>query len=381
MDKVGDILTRGVEKVLPSKEGLGKLMNERKIKLYQGFDPTGRLHLGHTSGLRKLMAFAELGHNVTFLFGTGTVLVGDPSQRESKRKVISQTEIKKNISSWRNQASPVVDFKKIKIRENGEWLTKLKLSDIVSLASKISATQLFKRRSFQQRLDRGDTVWYHETMYPLLQGYDSVVLDVDLEIGGTDQEFNMLIGRELQKKINKREKYILTLKMIMGTNGKPMSKSSGNCIWLDEVPYKMFGQLMSIPDSQIDLYVEVLTDLPLKLQKEAGPLKAKKQLAFDVVSQIHGKDKAKKAQEKFEKTFQRKKPEYETKIPRKKNLAQSIAPFTSLASVSDAKRYISQGAVDVNQGTVTDPTYQPKAGDQIRIGTIVFGTVVEDKKK
>lgn len=377
---VRDELTRGVEKVLPSKKGLEKLMNEGKIRLYQGFDPTGRLHLGHASGLRKLMAFAELGHNVIFLFGTGTVLVGDPSQRESKRKVISQTEIKKNISSWRNQASPIVDFKKITTRENGEWLTKLKLSDIVGLASKISATHLFKRRSFQQRLDRGDTVWYHETMYPLLQGYDSVVLDVDLEIGGTDQEFNMLIGRELQKKINKREKYILTLKMIMGTNGKPMSKSSGNCIWLDEAPHKMFGQLMSIPDSQIDLYVEVLTDLPLKIQKEAGPLKAKKQLAFDVVRQIHGKDKAKKAQEKFEKTFKKRafpKDATVVTVPKDATLLSTTAQASG-ASISQAKRLIAQGAVDISGTTVTDPTYMVEAGAEIKIGKKKFYKV---KKK
>ncbi len=376
MELIKKALTRGVAKILPSKEGLEKLISKKKIKLYQGFDPTGKLHLGHAVGLRKLMQFADLGHEVIFLFGTGTVLVGDPSQRDSKRKKITQAEIEENIKDWKTQVAPFVDFSKVKILENGDWLNKLNFQEIINIASKISAIQLFKRKSFQRRLKRGDTVWYHETMYPVLQGYDSVVMDVDLEIGGTDQEFNMLIGRELQKKINKKEKYVLTFPMILGTDGKQMSKTSGNCIWLDDVPNNMYGKLMSISDSQLDLYIEVLTSLPLDTVKKEGPLNAKKKLAFEVVAQAHGKSTAKKAQNLFIKTFQEKKPEYKTRIKREKNLARTITPFTSLASISDAKRYIAQGAVEVNNKTITDPTYKPEVGDRINIGTIVFGTVV-----
>src|SRR3989344_1256774 len=191
MNKIDEILTRRVEKVLPSKDGLKRLMQVKKIKLYQGFDATGgRLHLGHSVGIRKLMDFANAGHEVIFLFGTRTVLVGDPSQREAGRKLITEEEVEENIKSWREQVSPLVDWDKIKILKNGDWLRELKLQDIINIASNISAVQLFKREMFQTRLEKGDTVWYHETMYPLLQGYDSVVMDVDLEIGGTDQEFN-----------------------------------------------------------------------------------------------------------------------------------------------------------------------------------------------
>src|SRR3989344_822642 len=190
------LLHRRVQKVLPSQEGLSKLMSERKIRLYQGFDPTGyRLHLGHT---------------VIFLFGTGTVLVGDPSQRQKARNLITQKEIENNIKDWKRQVKPIVDLSKVMIRENGDWLTNLKLKDIIEIASKISAIQLFKREMFQRRIEAGDTVWYHETLYPLLQAYDSVVMDVDLEIGGTDQEFNMLIGRELMRKMKGKEKNDLT---------------------------------------------------------------------------------------------------------------------------------------------------------------------------
>src|SRR3989344_9353418 len=239
--KIDELLTRRVEKVLPSKEGLQKLMQERKIKLYQGFDASGgRLHLGHSVGIRKLMDFANAGHEVIFLFGTGTVLVGDPSQRDTGRKLITPEEVEENIQGWRDQVSALVDWNKVKILKNGDWLRELKLEDLIHIASNISAVQLFKREMFQKRLDSGDTVWYHETMYPLLQGYDSVAMDVDLEIGGTDQEFNMLIGRELQRKMNNREKFVLTTPMIMGTDGKQMSKSSGNCIWLNDTPEDMY---------------------------------------------------------------------------------------------------------------------------------------------
>jgi tyrosyl-tRNA synthetase len=154
--------------------------------------------------MKKLMEFADAGHEVIFLFGTGTVLVGDPSLRDTGRKLITQAEIDDNIKGWKKQVSPIVDFDKVTIKQNGDWLTKLTLKDIIGIASNISATQLFKRESFTRRIEKGDPVWYHETMYPLLQGYDSVAMDVDLEIGGTDQEFNMLVGRELQKKMNGR---------------------------------------------------------------------------------------------------------------------------------------------------------------------------------
>ena len=375
MNAVDELLTRGVTNILPTKKGLADLISQRKIKLYQGFDPTGKLHLGHAIGLRKLMQFANLGHEVIFLFGTGTVLVGDPTQRATKRKQFSESEIEKHILDWKKQTAPIVDFNKVKILKNGDWLNNLTIKDFINISSNISAIQLFKREMFQSRLAKGETVWFREMMYPLLQGYDSVVMDVDLEIGGTDQEFNMLIGRELQKKLNKKEKYVMTLKMIVGTDGKQMSKSSGNCIWLDDKAYDMFGKLMSIPDEQIGPYLETLTELPLEIMTKEGPLTVKKKLAYDIVSQIHGEKNAKEAKSKFEKTFQQKKPIYETKIQFEKNLAQTITPYTSLASISDAKRYISQGAVDVNGKTITDPTYQPKVGDKIKIGTTTFGTV------
>ena len=253
---IDEVLRRGVEEILPNREKLKSLMRKRKIRVYLGIDPTGkRLHLGHTIGLKKLQEFAELGHEAILVVGTGTVFAGDPSLRDSPRPLITPKEVRENIKNWKNQLRRVIDFSKIKIRYNGEWLLKLKLKDIIKIASHISAAKLFQREMFQRRLKKGDTVWTHEILYPLLQGYDSVALNVDLEIGGTDQTFNMLIGRELLKKMKNKEKFVLTFPLILGIDGQPMSKTKGNCVWIEDSPEEMFGKLMSIPDSLIGDYL------------------------------------------------------------------------------------------------------------------------------
>jgi tyrosyl-tRNA synthetase len=391
MKKPDEILTRRVEKVLPNKEALQKLMESKKLRLYQGFDPTGgRLHLGHSIGIRKLMEFANAGHEVIFLFGTGTALAGDPSQRDTGRKLITAEEIEENIGGWKEQVSPLVDWGKVQILENGNWLTKLNLKDIIGIASNISATQLFKRDMFQRRLSKGDTVWYHETLYPLLQGYDSVEMDVDLEIGGTDQEFNMLIGRELMQKMKGKEKYVLTTPMILGTDGKQMSKSSGNCIWLNDTPVDMYRKVMEVVDSQIDTYMTLLTDIPTNRISEVlskvkdgsmHPIDAKKELANAVVSQLHSKEDAESARKTFEKNYQSdnsQSKDYFMQIPLGQNSAGTIAPFTPNKSMSDAKRLISQGGVQVNGEKITDPSYKFKVGEKVQIGKNIFGTITEN---
>lgn len=362
-----NILSRRVEKVLPQVEKLQKLIDEKSIRLYQGFDPTGgKLHLGHTIGLRKLMDFAKAGHEVIFLFGTGTVLVGDPSERSTGRKLITQNEIDQNIQGWKDQVSKIVDFSlpNVKTMQNGDWLTKMTLKDIINVASNISSVQLFKRESFTRRISQGDTVWYHETMYPLLQGYDSVVMDVDLEVGGTDQEFNMLVGRELQRKMNKREKYVLTVPMILGTDGQQMSKTSGNCIWLDDNAIDMYGKVMSLPDNQIPSYWELLTDLPLKSSEEllANPMQTKKELAFDITQQFHAEQGAQDAQSHFESTVQNKQTPIdlpEVKIAagthRLIDVCRIVNPHESSSQV---KRTIQQGGVEFNGSKITEPNQE-----------------------
>ncbi len=383
--ETNEILSRRVEKVLPSKDGLEKLMSQKKIRLYQGFDPTGgRLHLGHSVGIRKLMDFANAGHEVIFLFGTGTVLVGDPSQRDTGRKLITQEEIDENIKGWKKQVSPLVDWDKVKIMQNGDWLTKLNLKEIINIASNISAVQLFKRDMFQRRIEKGDTIWFHETFYPLFQGYDSVVMDVDLEIGGTDQEFNMLVGRELMQKMKGKEKFVLTTPMILGTDGKQMSKSSGNCVWLDDTPEDMFGKLMGVLDDQIATYMEVVTDINMERVNEVKqllqsgklhPLDAKKELGVAVVTQMHSKADALKAKEYFEKTFQKGEAEFNQEIKFKENLLETLTQTGK--SKSDLKRLISQKAIDINGTAVENPNTEIKSGDKIKVGERIFLKVID----
>lgn len=354
MTNNNDLLTRRVAKILPSKEGLEKLIAGKKIRLYQGFDPTGgHLHLGHAVGMRKLMDFANAGHEVIFLFGTGTVLVGDPSLRDTGRKLITQEEIDENIKDWKRQVSPIVDFSKVTIKQNGDWLTKLTLKDIIGIASNISATQLFKRESFTRRIEKGDPVWYHETMYPLLQGYDSVAMDVDLEIGGTDQEFNMLVGRELQKKMNNRDKFVLMTPMILGTDGKKMSKSVGNCIFLDDKPEDIYSKLMAIKDDLISTYFELLTDLSMDeiaALDPSKPIENKKRLAYDITRQLHSETGAKTGQTYYDTVVQPKVAP--TDIPE-----VIVKPNTPLLDIlksaglgvsnAEMKRMIEQGGVEI----------------------------------
>jgi len=354
---VEEVLTRGVEQVLPDKQSLKKLMQKRKIRLYLGIDPTApKLHLGHAITLRKLQEFADLGHEAILVVGTGTVLAGDPSLRLKARPLISEKEVEKNIKNWKRQARKVLDFSKVKIRYNGDWLLKLGLKDIIQIASHIAAAKLFQREMFQRRIKVGQTVLTHETLYPLLQGYDSVFLGVDLEIGGTDQLFNMLIGRELMEKMKNKEKFVLTCPMILGIDGKQMSKTSGNCIWIEDSPNQMFGKIMSIPDNLIFDYLKLLTRLPLneiEKMKRLNPRDAKAKLAKEIVATYHSQKAALLAEKEFERVFKEKK--LPTKIPgvkikeEKLNILEFLVKTKLASSKSEAKRLIFQKGVKINK--------------------------------
>ena len=365
---------------MPSRESLLRLMESKKIRVYLGVDPTGRLHLGHSIPMRKLQEFADLGHEAILLFGTGTVLAGDPSQRQETRKKITQEEIEENIKNWAAQASKVIDLDKVQIKQNGDWLLKLTYVDILNIASNISSVALFKRDMFQERIKRGDTVFTHETLYPLFQGYDSVVMDVDLEIGGTDQTFNMLIGRELQKKMRGKEKYVLTTPLISGTDGRPMSKTSGNCIWIDDSPQDMYGKVMSIVDTQIAEYWTTLTDLDAEKLTHLNPLEAKKGLAFEIVRLYHGEVNAQKAQRNFEQVFQKGQKPEDAETIKIETPNQDIMDFlvkNSLApSKSAAKRLVNQGAIEIDGQTIKNQQTELKNGQVVKIGKRRFVKIV-----
>src|SRR3990167_7013532 len=373
---IAQVLTHAVKQILPNKEDLEKLMDSKKIRVYLGVDPTGpKLHLGHSIPLKKLQEFADLGHEAILLFCTGSVLAGDPSQRNEARKKIAGTEIDENIKTWKSQAEKIINFDKVKIKYNGDWLLKLNYADIINIASNISSTQLYKREMFQERTKRGQTVWTHEKLYPLFQGYDSVAMDVDLEIGGTDQTFNMLIGRELQKKMNKREKFVLITPLISGTDGKPMSKSSGNCIWLDDSASEMFGKIMSIADIQIEEYWQMLTDLPISKLKGLKPLDAKKMLAYEIVELYKGETSAKKTQKEFEAVYQKgaKPRDIDVNVQENVSLTEAISAF--MPSKSQAKRLIGQGAVEIDGQIVKDGSVKTQKGQVLKIGKKTYAKV------
>lgn len=307
------ILTRGVVEVLPAPESLAELMTKKKIRVYMGIDPTGSLlTLGHSVGLRKLQQFADAGHEVILLIGNGTVKIGDPTGRDSTRPVLTDETIEANFQDWQKQASKILDFSKIKVVRNGDWLDKLTYSDIVKLLAKTTVQQLIERDMFQDRMKKSLPIHGHEIIYPLLQGYDSVALDVDLEIGGSDQTFNMMMGRTLQKAYNNHEKWVLTTPIINGTDGRKMSKSYGNFVALTEAPNDMFGKLMSIADNQIIEYFTLLTDTSIEeietmakqMEQGTNPMQFKKQLAFTLTAMYHSVETAEQAQEHFEKTVQ-----------------------------------------------------------------------------
>ena len=380
MDEIEKTLTRGVEQILPSKEGLANLMKKRKITLYQGFDPsTSNLHIGHLIGIRKLAQFQKLGHKVIFLIGDFTGMIGDPTDKKATRKKLTRKKVLQNAKDYKKQISRILKFSgknQVELKFNSEWLSKLSFEDVVELASNFTAQQMLERNFFRTRLKEQKPIYLHEFLYPLMQGYDCVAMDVDLEIGGNDQLFNMMAGRVLMKTLKDKEKYVLTMKLLEDPMGAKMGKTQGNTINLTDEPNDIFGKIMALPDTLIAPAIELLTDLSLDLVK-SKPMDAKKKLAFDVVSQTHGEEKANKAQQNFVKTFQKRAPDYKIQVPKKKTLAATSAPFTSLASISDAKRYISQGSVVVNNKKVTDPTYKPQVGDKIKIGKTVFGTVVK----
>lgn len=380
-EAIEELLTRGVQEILPSKKGLADLMAKEKITLYQGFDPSSpSLHLGNMIGLRKLAQFQKLGHKVIFLIGDFTGLIGDPTDKAAARKKLMRKEVLENLKEYKNQAGKILKFtgeNAAEVRFNSQWLSKLSIEEFLDIASHFTTSQLLERDMFQERLKADKSVFAHEFLYPVLQGYDSVAMNVDLEIGGNDQLFNMLAGRTLMKALKNKEKFVLTMKLLADPTGKKMGKTEGNVINLTDSAENIFGKIMSLPDSLIEPGIELLTDLPLDYSKTAEPLKAKKAFAFEVVMQIHGEPEAHEAQRMFEKTFQERKLEYPMKIPLGVNLAGTVSAYTSLASISDAKRVIRQGGVEIDEKPILDPSYKPEVGQKIKIGKKIFGTIVD----
>jgi tyrosyl-tRNA synthetase len=382
-DKIDELLSRGVSEVVVKKDLEKLLSSNKKLKVYLGLDPTStQLHLGNAVPLRKLREFQELGHHVIFVVGTFTAIIGDTSDKTAMRKPMTKKEIEDNFTTYKKQASKILDFSKAKILYNGDWLSKLGFEEIVKLAQEFTVQQLIERDLYQQRLKKGKPIGLHEFLYPLMQGYDSVHMEVDVELGGTDQLFNMLAGRVLLKAYKNKEKHVITTEILEGLDGRKMSKSYNNTINITDEPSNMFGKIMSLHDDLIIKYFELATDLSMAeiheldegLRNGDNPKNAKIYLAREIVKLYHGDKEAISADKAFENVFTKgNRPEdiELKKIHGKNKKADDLLVQLGLAqSKSEAKRLIEQGGVKIDDKVMKDWKTQitAKSGMVVQVG-------------
>ncbi|MDO9399209.1 MAG: tyrosine--tRNA ligase [bacterium] len=368
--KINEFLTRGVEAIYPTTDALRKkLMSGERLRVYQGFDPTGPyLHVGHAIGIRASRILQELGHEIIFLVGDFTAKIGDPD-KDTTRKILTDEQIKKNMAGWKEQAGQLIDFdgeNPVRFEQNYKWLSELKLNDLIKLMSQMTVAQMLARDLFKKRVKENKDIHLQELIYPLMQGYDSVAMKVDIEIGGTDQIFNMLVGRDLCKSYLNKEKFIRANKMMDAPDGITMSKTKGNGINLGDSAEDMYGKAMSYQDSAILSGLELLTDVSMDIIKNIGkslengenPMLYKKRMAFEIVKTIKGIKDAQKAQKHFEDTVQKKEiPDsiinYKLSIANWK-LIDLLVEIKLAESKSEARRLVEQGGVKVDSEVVKD---------------------------
>ncbi len=370
-----EILKRGVEEIIPEK-GLEKKLNKDKpLIIKAGFDPTAPdLHLGHTVLINKLKQFQDLGHKVVFLIGDFTGMIGDPSGVSETRPILTLEQLKKNSETYQEQIFKILDKKKTKIEFNSSWFKKMTSAELINLSSKMTVARMLERDDFSKRYKGNKPISIHEFIYPLVQGYDSFELKSDVELGGTDQKFNLLVGRDIQKSFGMEEQIIMTLPILEGTDGvKKMSKSLNNYIGLQENPNDMFGKIMSISDDLMWRYFDLLSfktsaeikDIKNKTKKGLNPMEAKKMLSAEIVARFHGEEKALLAQKEFTNRFSKGNDPTEIKLITLSIQASSISIVDLLSSEklgndrlckskSEARRMISQGAVKIDGNKISD---------------------------
>jgi tyrosyl-tRNA synthetase len=388
-------LTRGVETIVPSADALReKLMSGERIKAYCGFDPSGpHLHIGHAMGIRALSILQQLGHEAIFLVGDFTVIAGDPSDGKY-RNVMTEEEIQINMRGWKEQAGKLIDFggkNPARFMRNSQWLSKLKLKDLIELMSKTTVQQMLERELFQKKIKERTPIGLQEFIYPLMQGYDSVAMVVDLEIGGNDQIFNMLVGRQLSKIYNNKEKFVRAHELMEAPDTTTMSKTGGNGINLDDSSEDIYGKSMSYPDELILKGLRLMTDTSLEdiwnmeqaMKQGENPMKFKKQMAYEIAKMIRGDKEAKKAREHFEKTVQNKEVLTDTTIKTEVGgtlqLIEFLKNVNKEISSGEIKRLIEQGGVEVDGHKITDPylLIEFKKGSIIKFGKRKFFEVTK----
>jgi tyrosyl-tRNA synthetase len=370
--KIEEVLTRYVDKIYPSKEQFLKVLNSgKKLTIYHGVDPTGpQLHLGHSTNYLLLRFLQDLGHKIIFLIGDFTARIGDPSDKNATRKPLSENQIKENLKNYKQQIEKIISFQKpnaAEIRFNSEWFDQIALKDFFGLTFNFTAQQMIERDLFQKRIKEGKPLSLNEFFYPIFQAYDSVALKVDAEIGGTDQTFNMLIGRTLVERLLNKEKFVITTPLLINpkTNQKMMSKTEGNYIALNDTPKEISGKIMALPDENIIPCFEMCTIVPLQsinsLEKKLSPMDLKKRLAFEIVKMYHSEKDAKNAEKEFERVFQKGKPplhhiliyDIKKEMTEKTDIIDVLTKSDLVSSRSEAKRLISQGGVDIDGTPIT----------------------------
>ncbi|MFA6194625.1 MAG: tyrosine--tRNA ligase [Patescibacteria group bacterium] len=383
---VKELLTRGVEKIYPSYEILEKkLLSGDRIRLYCGYDPTASsLHVGNAISINKLGQFQALGHEVIFLIGDFTGIIGDPTDKKAARKQLTREEVLVNATHYQEQASAYLKFdgeNPAKIMYNSEWNDKLGFRDLIELASNFTVQQMIQRDMFQERLKEEKPIYLHEFMYPLTQAYDSVAMDVDLEIGGNDQMFNMMCGRDLLRTLKNKEKSVLTMKLLADESGKKMGKTEGNVVFLDEAANDIYGKVMSWPDGTIVSAFELCTNIPwdeigkidaeLKTGK-ANPRDFKMRLAFEIAKINRGQEAAEKAQDNFVNTIQKKEIPVEiaayTAVKKQNALVDLLVEAKLVKSKTEARQKIEEGAIKIKP----EKTGRKDAGEMIVIKDVKY---------
>ena len=395
-NELSRLLRRGVSEIIVESEFVELLESGRPMRLKMGFDPSAPdIHLGHAVGLRKLRQLQELGHTVVLIVGDWTARIGDPSGRSQTRPMLSAEEVRDNAETYLAQFFKVVDRRRTEIRWQSEWFDAFSLADVVRLAGRFTVAQFLAREDFATRFKANQPIAITELLYPLLQAYDSVAIKSDVEFGGTDQKFNLLVGRDLQGMMGQRPQQCFLVPLLPGTDGiQKMSKSLGNYIGVDELPNEIFGKTMSLPDEMIMPYLENLTDMPNEELAEArsalesgssNPMELKKRLAGELVTQFHGVDAARSARGHFERTVQEgQAPEnidtYEHAALGSKRLSDFLVDAKLAASSSEAKRLITQRAVVRNSDErITANRLASDSltvGDTVRVGKRRFVRIV-----
>lgn len=412
IDKQIELIKRGTVEILPSVEDLTEKIkaaidNKKPLVIKAGFDPTAPdIHLGHTVLLRKLRHFQDLGHKVIFLIGDYTAMIGDPSGVSKTRKMLTKEEVLVNAKTYEKQVSKILDItmerfvertefgkqQKAQIKFNSEWFSKMTVEELIELASKQTIARILERDDFLNRYKKGNNISFSEFLYPLFQGYDSVMLRADIEIGGTDQKFNMLMGRDIQERYGQKPQVVITTPILVGLDGvQKMSKSLGNYVGINEPPKEIFGKIMSISDEMMFKYYELLTDTPLaksgKTEVEEKvrsgklhPKQAKSDLAYLIVKTYYGDAAAKEAASEFERVFKQKKvpkdmPEVIIKKD-KMNLVDLLVEAKLVSSKSEARRLIEQGAVKIDGVKISDEKeVVVKNGMVIQAGKLKFSRI------